>query len=207
MRATCVLTVAAVMLSIGAPVAAQRAGVFIGLSTTSAKVEASHADWDPVGTFTAGGFLELGSGSLRLRPELVLLRRGGNQADRRASVRMTHLQIPLLIAVTPNTWRHGIRPVAYFGPALGVRLDCTARVASIEGEEIAGSCADVGWSLRRLEAAGVFGGGLHVPVGSATLVLEARHMRALNPAPPRGLEQQVSSTATSLTSGIVFRVR
>jgi hypothetical protein len=207
MRAICAVTVAAAMLSIGTPASGQRAGVFVGVSATSAKVEASGSDWDRVGMLTAGGFLEVGSGWLRLRPELVLLRRGGDQEDRRASVRMTHLQLPVLIAVVPNTGSRGIQPIAYLGPALGVKLDCTAGLVSVEGDEIVSSCADAGWSLRGLEAGGIIGGGLRVPVGTATLVLEARHVRAWNAAPPRGLEQQVSSHASSLTTGVAFRVR
>jgi hypothetical protein len=207
MSAGRVLTAAAVVLSIGTPAAAQRAGVFVGLSAASVRIEPSAASWESVANVTAGGFVELGSGWLRLRPEVVLLRRGSDQVDYRAMIRMTHLQLPVLIAVTPNNGSMRITPIAYFGPSLGVKLDCTAQVATIEGEEITSSCEDAGWSLRPVEAAGIAGGGLHVPVGTATFILEARHVRPLNPAPPRGHERQVSSTATSVAGGVIFRIR
>lgn len=198
----------AILFGVGASSAeGQQAGVYLGMSAARAYPHPPSAEWLGINTVVAAAFVELGNGIVRVRPELQLLRRGGVQTDRRASIRMTHVTLPILVALSPDLNGIGVRPVAYAGPVMGVRIGCHAEQVTVEGASLRQGCARAGWNPGRWELGGTFGGGLHVPIGASTLLLEARHARTFTTTGDQPEYQQIRASATSLVAGVAVRVR
>jgi len=87
-------------------------------------------------------------------------------------VRLTYLEIPLLLRIGPNN-RGTIRPFATLGASASIRSACTAEVSG-SGTSVSTSCGDLA-DFERLDAALIGGAGLDAPLGSGTMTLTVRY--------------------------------
>lgn len=109
--------------------------------------------------FTGGGFLSLDMGAFRLQPELTYVTKGGKWEEAGASgdLSFDYVEVPVLF-VLPMGRGAGIQPNVYAGPALAYQVGC-------EG------CDD---DQTKLDLGAMVGGGLAIPMGPGSFLLEGR---------------------------------
>lgn len=118
--------------------------------------------------FTGGGFLSLDMGAFRLQPELTYVTKGAKWEEAGASGDLSYdyVEVPVLF-VLPMGQGAGIRPNVYAGPALAYQVGCSVSVGGLSVD-----CDDD--DQTKLDVGAMVGGGLAIPMGPGSFLLEGR---------------------------------
>jgi len=128
--------------------------------------------------FAAGAVVEVGlSRHLSLQLEPMYLQKGGKIVirdffgeDASASVRLSYVELPVLLKVSKPTGR--VRPYLVVGPSVGYRTSVRVKDETTGEEE---DPADADENLRKWDFGVTAGAGLAVPAGRATVFVESRY--------------------------------
>jgi outer membrane protein with beta-barrel domain len=126
----------------------------------------------------AGAVVEVGlSRHLSVQLEPMYLQKGGKillrdffGSDASASVRLSYVELPVLLKVSKATGR--MRPYLILGPSVGYRTSVRVKDETTGEEE---DPADADQNLRKLDFGVSAGAGLAVPAGRATVFVESRY--------------------------------
>lgn len=124
---------------------------------------------------TGGAFLRLGLGNFALQPEALLATRGARYSPSQGITRyeVDYVEFPvLLVGLLP----FGAGTHVYAGPAFAFETDCTVTVRS-QGADDNLDCDDPTFleDRRTHDISGVFGGGVAIPAGPGSIMVEGRY--------------------------------
>jgi hypothetical protein len=186
-------------------------GVKGGMSSAKLFGDAiDEADWR--NGFVGGGFASYRFGNVfAIQPEVLFAQKGTavNTLDGAAingKLRINYIEIPLLAKLLlPLANNANLRPFLMAGPSLAFKTYCEAE-GTFEGVSIVAECADplfeeelgvkaIDWNL-------IFGGGFGVPIGGATLVLDARYQFGLRTIDDSTISEEVKNQSVYVMAGI-----
>lgn len=157
--------------------------------------------------YTVGGFLNFGTGSiLSFQPELLYTLKGTSYqiAGMSADLKLGYVDVPLLAVLrTPLQGAMPIRPYLLAGPVLSFRADCSGKVSNDNGA-VSGKCGD-DTTVKTTDVGLTFGGGLGLPMGAGSLLLDARYGMGLSKVFDADDSADVKNRALSFTLGYSIR--
>ena len=128
-------------------------------------------------TFVVGGFARLRlSPIFGVEPEILYSRQGSDAAEyggieNPVTVKLDYLEVPVLAVLTVPVRSNSVAPSLYAGPALAVRLSCTAEEDPAEGDATE-DCSD---DLKSTDFGLVLGGDVEIRLGRYSLLVGARY--------------------------------
>jgi hypothetical protein len=132
--------------------------------------------------FTGGGFMRFDMGAFAIQPELMYVTKGGRFEETfegvtvKAELRLDYIEIPVLLVV-PLMRGPGVAPYLYGGPAFALEARCQVH-ASADGFSVTESCDDAdegGFDRRKFDVGAMLGGGVAIPMGPGSILLEGRY--------------------------------
>jgi hypothetical protein len=184
-------------------------GVKAGLNVATLAGDDVPDEVDSRTGLVAGGLMNLRlSDLLSIQPEALYSQKGaggsldlfGERLD--FTLKLDYLEVPVLLRLTVPT-AAAVQPSLHFGPTFAFELSCKVTVSGF-GETDTEDC-DNGFDdpdRRKFDPGLAVGGGLDIPVGRGTLLLDARYTVGL-----RSLDStdDVRSRVLSLSAGFRFR--
>jgi hypothetical protein len=170
------------LLTLPTPSSAQQSRVSLGLQAGVNVADLAGADNDIAPHdrfgFLGGGFLKVGTSSrISLQLDVLYVQKGGEEnsdadpGDRPDQFHVDYLELPLLFKVALST--DGVRPELFLGPSIAFELSCSYD-AFPEGSSDAVDCDEAGIQTRSTDLGVVFGGGLDIPLGAGSLIVDGR---------------------------------
>jgi hypothetical protein len=161
----------------------------------------------------AGAFLTLGlTRALEVQPELLLVQKGGaaESIEGTGDVRLTYLQLPVLLRLSPADPASAVRPFVLAGGSPGFRVGCEVKADLGTGGDTA-DCDNplFGGELdtRLVDLGLVVGGGTEVGRGRLGVVIDARYDFSLTTFDDSPTDQDVRNRAFMILLGVVVRPR
>lgn len=133
--------------------------------------------------FTGGGFVRFDMGGIALQPELMYVTKGARFEETEGGqtaeleLRLDYIEIPVLL-VLPFAAGGSVSPHVYAGPAFAFEVGCTVALtagsvnASVDCD---GDDEDWAGNRRKFDVGAMVGGGLSIPMGPGSLLLEGRY--------------------------------
>ena len=156
-------------------------GAVGGVNFASLSGEIPHSGGNEFGetrtAFLVGGFARLRLSSIfGVEPEILYSRQGADAEEyggieNRVTVKLDYLEIPVLAVISVPVRSSTVAPSLYAGPALAVRLSCTAEEDPAEGD----ATEDCGDDLKSTDFGLVFGGDVEIRFGRYSLLAGARY--------------------------------
>ena len=155
------------------PVAGANLFTFGGSDATGAKTRTA---------FYVGAALRapLGGGGVFLEPQVLYSQEGAKYTDPTIgtlTLKSAYLEVPILLGID---FGHGssVTPHLFAGPAIGVNMSCDLEVTN-GSITTSGACKDNGLTLKTLDLGVTGGGGITMPIGRSTFLIDARYTLGL----------------------------
>ncbi len=152
--------------------------------------------------FLFGGFARLRlSPIFGVEPEILYSRQGADAQEyggieNPVTVKLDYLEIPVLAVITLPVGSRSVAPSLFAGPALAVRLSCTAEEDPAEGD----ATEDCGDDIKSTDFGLVFGGDVEIRFGRYSLLAGARYELGLAAIDESG-EYDIKRRVTSVIVG------
>lgn len=186
-----ILTIAALLSVVVAPLSAQSIGVKAGGSFSRFEIKSAptqdpndlvrNENVDRLAAFGGSLFMQLGRGPIVLQPELMLFAKGARfkdptTADNDVKLKLNYLEVPVEVLV-----RTKLGPYAFAGPSIAFEMNCLSEVK--QGPlTVSSRCTSTNApveSRRRFDFNVHAGAGYQYRFGRHIIMLEARQMWGL----------------------------
>ena len=153
-------------------------GLYAGVDNSTMKGDSVPGPLHKSG-FLGGAFLTWAlSDRLALQPELVFAQKGVTTLDARpkgivsTDIRVSYVEIPLLLRINGAALHGGVTPFALLGPEIALKAACSVAVGGLSGRY---TCKDVGDGLEAGDFGGIAGAGIDFRIGTRIYSLSARY--------------------------------
>jgi hypothetical protein len=195
------------MLRAAAPraAAAQEIGILGGMTFSDITSDDASPNLDRDTGFLAGGFFRLPLGEvITFQPEVQWVRKGaegelqdGSGGD--SSVRFNYVDVPVFLSAGFSAFH------VLAGPTFSFEVGCNIDVDEGGTEELI-DCDDVGDPERKSFVAGVtVGGGLDLPIGGITLIIDGRYNKDLE-SYSKDDDVKVKNEVYEIVAGLSFPI-
>ncbi len=128
---------------------------------------------ESMSTFGGGAFLSAQlSPMFALQPELLYAPRGSQNTETGTTIKLklNYIQVPVLFKVLIPMENAPVKPALFAGPYVAFRSGCKAEAAGLSVD-----CGTEADSIKKMDYGATFGGGVEIPFGKVSGLVEARY--------------------------------
>ncbi len=157
---------------------------------------------ESMSTFGGGAFLSAQlSPTFAVQPELLYAPRGSQNTETGTTIKLklNYIQVPVLLKFLIPMENASVKPALFAGPYVGFRSGCKAEAAGLSVD-----CGTEADSIKKMDYGATFGGGVEIPFGKVSGLVEARYDFGLTSWDDSSNGGDIKNRALSIFVGVAF---